>query len=314
MEVFCFLLAILERCGIYTTPIKNLRSASTPSCPRPRALTRARSPNPCPVTNDSTSRMISGVGCPFLPHRDFSPPRRRAKSRLARTATHPNCSMHTPSFFTQTRAPTLTPLALALPISPPPPRVVPVHATAPHLHKKGGDVLLRRRAGSEEEVLVSALLAPLQFMDQDPHATITHNQTLTPYAPSRQRHGLPTRRASRCRGPHRMRVLVLGEKLHDTVLLTTPMPWAPPRRDRHCRGPRRLHIPILGEKLCDVALPTTSPAPALVAHIRLEDTALPPTSLSRSVVGAACRKRGPANPLRNRRLGWWDSVANDPIS
>lgn len=73
-----------------------------------------------------------------------------------------------------------------------------------------------------------ALLAPLQFVDQDPHTTIMHNQTLTPYAPSRQRHGLPTRRASRCRGPHRMRVPILGEKLHSTALSTTPMPWAPP--------------------------------------------------------------------------------------
>jgi hypothetical protein len=153
-------------------------------------------------------------------------PRVVAKSWLARTATQPNCSIHTPSFFTQTRAPTSTPLDLALPVSPPMLRVVPVHAAAPRLHKKGGDVLLRRRGGSEEEVLVSALLAPLQLVDQDPHATTTHNQTLTPYAPSRQRHGLPTCRASRCRGSHGMRVPILGEKLHDIALPTTPMPWA----------------------------------------------------------------------------------------
>jgi hypothetical protein len=241
-------------------------------------------------------------------------PRVVTKSRLARTATHPNCSIHTPSFFTQTRAPTSTPLGLALPVSPPPPRVVPVHAAAPRLHKKGGDVLLRRRAGSEEEVLVSALLAPLQFVDQDPHATITHNQTLTPYAPSRQRQGLPTCRASRCRGPHQMHVPVLGEKLNGTALPMTPMPWAPPSPRSSLPGPHRLHVPVLGEKLRGVALPTMSPVPALVAHIRLEDTALPPTSLSRSVVGAACRKRGPADPLRNRCLGWWDSAANDPVS
>jgi hypothetical protein len=51
-------------------------------------------------------------------------------------------------------------------------------------------VLLRHRVRSEEEVLVSALLALLHFVDRNPHATKTRNQTLTPSAPSHQRHGL----------------------------------------------------------------------------------------------------------------------------
>jgi hypothetical protein len=48
-------------------------------------------------------------------------------------------------------------------------------------------------------------------------------------------------------------------------------------------GPHRLRVLILGEKLSDAALPTTSLAPTLVACIRLEETVLPTTSSSRSV-------------------------------